>query len=87
MIAFATFDSETLDLLQAAIARISQTTLRAAIYDHALFFYFQRTPTGARLHPAWGWMFGRYLMVIWWKVSGGPRGCQAAECSAAQAAA
>jgi hypothetical protein len=29
-----------------------------------LFFDFQRTPTGARLHPAWGWMFGRYLMVI-----------------------
>src|SRR5271167_5087088 len=37
------------------------------MYDCVLFFDFQRTPTGARLHPAWGWMFGRYLMVIWWK--------------------
>src|SRR5271168_3641433 len=41
--------------------------LPVAIYDRILFFDFQRTPTGARLHPAWGWMFGRYLMVIWWK--------------------
>ena len=41
--------------------------LRSSLFTVTLcFFDFQRTPTGARLHPAWGWMFGRYLMVIGW---------------------
>ena len=73
----------------ATLACISQTTIVPRLhYDMTYLWCGVRATIGARPHPAGGWMFGRSLMVIGLEgLRWGPRGCQAAECNAAQAVA